>query len=63
MNESVSLKIRVGAYPLEPPWMRGDVAGCEPGKGKGRLLARRRIRMSTRLLTPRILLVSWETMI
>jgi hypothetical protein len=43
--------------------MRGNVAGCEPGKGKGRLLARRRISMNTKLEMPRILLVSWETMI
>ena len=26
--------------------MRGNVAGCEPGKGKGKLLARRRIIMN-----------------
>jgi hypothetical protein len=43
--------------------MRGKIAGCEPGKGKGRPLARRRIRMNTKLAMPRILLVSWETMI
>jgi len=43
--------------------MRGDADGCEPGKGKGRPLARRRRRISTRLEIPRILLLSWETII
>jgi hypothetical protein len=57
------VKIRVGAYLLEPLGMRGNVAGCEPGKGKGRLLARNRRSINTKLVIPRSLLVSWETLI
>ncbi|TMI13633.1 hypothetical protein E6H35_06325 [Candidatus Bathyarchaeota archaeon] len=58
LNETLSWKIRLGAYRI-----RGDADGCEPGKGKGRPLARRRTSISTRLEIPSILLVSWETTI
>ncbi len=58
MNETLSLKIRLGAFRI-----RGDADGCEPGKGRGRPLARRRRSISTRLEIPSILFVSWETII
>jgi hypothetical protein len=59
--ETLSLKIRVGGYVLGPRGLRGNAIVCEPGKGKGKLLARRRRSTSTKLEIPKILLVSWET--
>ena len=61
VNETVRLKIRVGGYVLGPRGLRGSAIVCEPGKGKGKLLARRRRSTSTKLEIPKILLVSWET--
>jgi len=61
--EILPLKINAGSNPLEPPGLRGNIPGAEPGKGRGTLLARRRISINTMLAMPRTLLVSWETMI
>jgi hypothetical protein len=61
VNETVSLKIRAGLYGFGPPELRGNPNEWEPGKGKGRILARRMISMNARLVSPRILLVSCET--
>ena len=61
VNETVSLRIREGVYGLGPPGLRGNANGWEPGKGKGRTLARRIMSMNARLVIPRILLLSCET--
>ena len=63
VTETVSLKIRAGVYGFGPLGLRGNANGWEPGKGKGSILTSRTISMRTKLPMPRILLVSWETMI
>jgi len=60
-NETLSLKIRTGVYGLGPPGLRGNANGWKPGKGKGRALTRRMMSMNATLVSPRILLVSCET--
>lgn len=60
VTEILPLKIKAGSNPLEPPGLRGNIPGAEPGKGRGGLLARRRISMSTMLAMPTTRLVSGE---